>query len=157
MQTHLARSSDLQLKANTGYSASLSFFRCPMSPTSSWVNVRSPQYLIHQVKFTNTQPRNNIIKKTKRKNIKKNIKKRKTKNISILTPITNFLAPFFKQTMRDRNLHLSLVISFWYSQSKHWIYLAVDINNFNKVLWYFSRFYKSLIKSCTNQCTDWKR
>ena len=22
---------------------------------------------------------------------------------------------------------------------------------------YFSRFYKSLIKSCTNQCTDWKR
>ena len=48
----------------------------------------------------------------------------------------DFLAPFFKQTMRDRNLHSSFVISFWYSQSKHWIYLAVDINNFNKVLWW---------------------
>ena len=48
----------------------------------------------------------------------------------------DFLAPFFKQTLRDRNLHSSFVISFWYSQSKHWIYLAVDINNFNKVLWW---------------------
>ena len=47
----------------------------------------------------------------------------------------DFLAPFFKQTMRDRNLHSSFVISFWYSQSKHWIYLAVDTKNFNKVLW----------------------
>ena len=88
-QTRLAQSSELELKANTGYSASLSFLGCPMRPTSSWVNERSSQYLIHLVKFTDIQPRNNIIKKTIiSKNIKKH-KKRKTKTISILTLITN--------------------------------------------------------------------
>ena len=35
--------------------------------------------------------------------------------------------------MRDRNLHLSFVISFRYSQNKDWMYLAVDTNNFNKI------------------------
>ena len=81
--TRLAQSSDLELKANTGYSASLSFLGCPMRPTSSWVNERSSQYLIHLVKFTNIQPRNNIIQKNnnnKQKHLKKkNIKKEKPK------------------------------------------------------------------------------
>ena len=48
----------------------------------------------------------------------------------------DLLAPFFKQTMRDRNLRPSFVISFWYSQNKHWIFLAVNTKNLNKVLWW---------------------
>ena len=72
MQTRLAQSS-----ANTIYSATLSFLGCPMHPTSSWVNERSSQYLIHLVKFTNIQPHDNIITKKKRK------KKNQTKHISI--------------------------------------------------------------------------
>ena len=67
----LAQSSELELKANTRYSASLSFLGCPMRPTSSWVNERSSQYLIHLVKLTNIQPRNNIIKNNKKKKHKK--------------------------------------------------------------------------------------
>ena len=59
----LTQSSDLELKANTGYSASLFFLGCPMRPTGGWGDERSSQYLIHMVKFTNIQPHNNIIKK----------------------------------------------------------------------------------------------
>ena len=73
-RTRLAQSSDLELKANTGYSACLSFLECPVRPTSGWVNERSFQYLIHLVKFTNIQLRNNIIKQIitiKGKNMKK--------------------------------------------------------------------------------------
>ena len=69
-RTRLAQSSDLELKANTGYSDSLSFLGCPMHPTSSWVNERSSKYLIHLVKFANNQPCNNIIKKIRSKTIK---------------------------------------------------------------------------------------
>ena len=81
--TRLVQSVDLESKANTGYSPSLFFLECPMHPPSSWVNERSSQYPIHLVKLDNIQPRNNIIKNNKKK------VKRKTKNISILTPITN--------------------------------------------------------------------
>ena len=64
---------DLELQANTDYSASLPFSRCPMRLTSNWVTERSSQYLIHLVKFTNIQPRNNNIfkKKTQKKHKKK--------------------------------------------------------------------------------------
>ena len=88
--TRLGQSLDLELKANTGYSASLSFLGCPVRPTSGWVNARSSQYLIHLVKFTDIQPRNNIIKKNnKMKKHKKMQEEEKPKNISMLTPITN--------------------------------------------------------------------
>ena len=75
----------LELQANTGYSASLSFSRCPMHLTSIWVIDRSSQYLIHLVKFTNIQPRNNNIKKNK----KAKKQKKKNQNMSKLTLITN--------------------------------------------------------------------
>ena len=64
-RTYLAQSPDLELQANTDYSASLPFSRCPMHLTSNWVTERSSQYLIHLVKFTNIRPRNNIIIKKK--------------------------------------------------------------------------------------------
>ena len=87
-RTCLAQSSDLQ--ANTGYSAILPFSRCPMRLTSNWVTERSSQYLIHLVKFTNIQPRNNNIKKqTNKQTNKKNHKKEKPKNIAILTLTTS--------------------------------------------------------------------
>ena len=60
-RTRLAQSSDLELKANTCYSESLTFLGCTMRPASSWVNKRSSQNLLHLVKFTNFQPCNNII------------------------------------------------------------------------------------------------
>ena len=73
----------LKLQVNTDYSASLPFSRCLMRLTSIWVTERSSQYLIHLVKFTNIQPRNNnIFKKTHEI-------KRKTKNISTLTMTTS--------------------------------------------------------------------
>ena len=104
-QARLAQSSDLEVKANTGYSASLFFLGCPMRPTSSWVNERLSQYLIHPVKFTNIQPRNNIIlKNNKRKNIK-----RKTKNLSILTPIT------ISRRSRLRCVHISVKLGVFLS------------------------------------------
>ena len=70
-RTCLAQSSDLELQANTDYSASLPFSRCPMHLTSNWVTERSSQYLIHLVKFTNIQPRNNIIIKKKQQKTQK--------------------------------------------------------------------------------------
>ena len=71
-QTCLAQSPDFKLQANTDYSASLPFSRCPMRLTNNWVAERSSQYLIHLVKFINIQPRNNNIKKKKQKKKKKN-------------------------------------------------------------------------------------
>ena len=68
-RTCLAQSSDLN-KTNTSYPASQSFFGCPMHPTSSRVNERSSQYLIHLVILSNSQPRNQFlhIKKIQQKN-----------------------------------------------------------------------------------------
>ena len=63
----------MKKKAKSDCSASLPFSICPMHLATS-------QYLIHLVKFTNIQPRNNIIKKRQ---------KQKNQNISILTTITN--------------------------------------------------------------------
>ena len=40
-QTCLAQSSDIELQANTDYSASLPFSRCPIHLTSNWVTERS--------------------------------------------------------------------------------------------------------------------
>ena len=48
-------------------SASLPFSRCPMRLTRNWVTERSSHYLIHLVKLTNIQPRNNIIIKKHKK------------------------------------------------------------------------------------------
>ena len=70
-RTCLAQSLDFQIKANTDYSASLSFLGCPMHFTSSWVDERSSQYLIHLVTLTNSKSSNqyctykNIIKTKK--------------------------------------------------------------------------------------------
>ena len=59
----------LRIKANTGYSASLSFLGCSMRPTSSWVKERSSQYLIYLVIISNSQPYNKFL------HIEKNNKK----------------------------------------------------------------------------------
>ena len=90
-RTCLAQSLDFKLQANTDYSASLAFSRCPMRLTNNWVTERSSQYLIHLVESTDIQSHNNNIKKkkTNKKSITKIKIKRKTKNISILTLITN--------------------------------------------------------------------
>ena len=82
-RTCLAQASDFKLPAVTDYSASLPFQRCPMRLTSNWVTERLSQYLIHLVKFTNIQPRNN-----KKINIK-NIKKEKPKILFIVILTTN--------------------------------------------------------------------
>ena len=66
-RTCLAQSPDFKLQANTDYSDGLPFSRCPMRLTNNWVTERSSQYLIHLVKFTNIQPRNNSIKKKNEK------------------------------------------------------------------------------------------
>ena len=84
-RTRLAQSSDLEFKANTCYSASLSFLGCPMRLTSSWVKVsfhkqlgqsEVPQavgskkgHLIYLVIISNSQPRNQFLH-TEKKNKK---------------------------------------------------------------------------------------
>ena len=83
MRTRLAQSSNLEIKANTGYSASLSFLGCPTRLTSSWVNERSSQYLIYLVILSNSQPYNQFVhigkKATKNYKISK-----QNKNIAIM-------------------------------------------------------------------------
>ena len=66
-RTCLTQSSDFKLQANTDYSASLPFSRCPMCLTSNWVTETSSQYPRHLVKLTNIQPCNNIFKKQHKK------------------------------------------------------------------------------------------
>ena len=67
----------LRMKANTAYSASLSFLGCPMRPTSSWVKERSSQYLIYLVIISNSQPYNKLLHIEKKKQKKIKISKQK--------------------------------------------------------------------------------
>ena len=70
---------------------------------------------------------------------------------------------FFMQTMSDRNLHSSFV--FFYTRKANtgfiWQWMPTILTKFDGG--YFSRFYQSLIKGCTNQsvgfvfltCLNW--
>ena len=77
IRRHFGTVFGLRIKANTGYSASLSFLGCPMCPTSSWVKERSSQYLIYLVIISNSQPYNKFlhIEKKQKRNLKYQNKK----------------------------------------------------------------------------------